>query len=248
VWDKKLEWPSTNFRQEALDVDYKGQRDRSLSAEIHEKDELIQEMIGYLGIKNIFPKVMEGDDVVAWLCNNIDGDKIIVSTDHDMWQLVCDSVDVYDPFKKIAITPDNFNNVANISIDKFVIYKSIIGDVSDNIKGLSGFGKVRAKNLVDNWTDRLNIITKDQLDQIDKNKKLIDLNYGYTVHAGEEKCYKNQVTALDSHCSDFKAFKLKSQELGLKSVTASFPTWLEIFSNKMSNNINILIERLGLKA
>ena len=45
TWDKKLEWPSTNFRNEIITVDYKANRDDDKFKDVHEYSEKIQEII-----------------------------------------------------------------------------------------------------------------------------------------------------------------------------------------------------------
>ena len=88
AWDQKLTHPSTNFRKDAADVSYKGTRDYSKTKHVHDHDDLIMDLLTDLGVKNIYPNVMEADDVMSWLSTTLDGQNIIVSTDKDMWQLI----------------------------------------------------------------------------------------------------------------------------------------------------------------
>ena len=55
TWDKKLEWPSTNFRREATTVEYKAGRDDEQFKNVFENAEKIQELLSNLGVHNIYP-------------------------------------------------------------------------------------------------------------------------------------------------------------------------------------------------
>jgi len=71
TWDKKLDWPSTNFRSEATTVEYKANRDDDKFKNVHEYSEKIQEIIALLGVHNMYPLRMEADDLMAWLSTTI---------------------------------------------------------------------------------------------------------------------------------------------------------------------------------
>ena len=45
TWDKKLEWPSSNFRSEVITVEYKANRDDDKFKDVHEYSEKIQDII-----------------------------------------------------------------------------------------------------------------------------------------------------------------------------------------------------------
>ena len=84
TWDKKLEWPSTNFRNESITVKYKANRDDDKFKDVHEYSEKIQEIIALLGVYNMYPLRMEADDLMAWLSTHLNGKRVIVTTDKDL--------------------------------------------------------------------------------------------------------------------------------------------------------------------
>jgi 5'-3' exonuclease len=195
----------------------------------------------------MYPKVMEADDVISWICKNEKGKKIIVTSDQDFWQLIDEDISVYNAIKKVEINQTNFNQHSPVFQDQFLIYKCFIGDVSDNIGGVRGIGKVRAKRLLENWPENKDVLTEEQTERLDRNVRLMDLSYGYTVHDGEEQCYKNQFEDLSSLETNFPKFKERSKELELQSFVAGFSVWEEVFGGKrMADGVNSLIERLGL--
>lgn len=247
-WDRKLDWPSTNFRKEAADVEYKGTRDYSKTASLHDKDHIIRDMVESLGVKNMHPKVMEADDVISWLCSNLtDTNIVIVSSDQDMWQLVNEKVCVYNPIKKVEINNHNFEQFSPVPLKQYIAYKSFIGDASDNIEGVKGIGKVRAKRILNEWPESKELLTTEQAERLARNVKLMDLSYGYTVHDGEEASYSSQYEDNKSLESDFTKFKSMCEKYEFHSILSRISLWEEIFGKKkLQNDINLLIERLGL--
>lgn len=240
AWDKKLVWPSTNFRKELVTTKYKGNRNYSSFEGVHEYDDLLQQMLSNLNIKNIYPNVLEADDVIAWLTHTLDGDKVVISTDKDLWQLVKDDTKVFEPTRKKEITVNNFEEASGgVKREDFLLYKCILGDVSDNVDGVPGFGKVRAKKSAEN---NLANLTPEQKTIVETNLKISDLAYGYKQYDEEESSYKSQFNLLRGDNYDFDSFKDIIEHLELKSISRSYNNWLSVFDPK--KNINKCIEDL----
>lgn len=139
---------------------------------------------------------LEADDVIYLLCNKLQGEKIVIlSTDQDFYQLVNENISIYSPIKKIIIAPDTLKEQFGINNHNFHIYKSIIGDDSDNIDGLKGLGLKKLQkqlpilfndeeisidkiydycNTVSNFTTEKILKEKDKLE---RNLKLISFRY-----------------------------------------------------------------------
>lgn len=94
-----------------------------------------------LPITTISIDQIEADDVIAYLSSYFKSKVIILSNDRDFLQLVSDRVNVYLPTKKKMYTPDVLLEETGIWCENFIIYKSLLGDKSDNIKGMIGIGK-----------------------------------------------------------------------------------------------------------
>jgi DNA polymerase-1 len=84
---------------------------------------------------------IEADDVIAYLTSYFKEKSVILSNDRDFLQLVSDRVNVYLPTKKKMYTPENLLEETGIWCENFIIYKSLLGDKSDNIKGINGIGE-----------------------------------------------------------------------------------------------------------
>ena len=222
-----------------LSVQYKGNRNYTPFEGVHNYDDLIQQMLSNLNIKNIYPNVMEADDVIAWLCHKLDGEKIVVSTDKDMWQLVDNDTKIFFPTGKKEINLSNFQREAGIAKEHYLLYKCVLGDISDNVKGVEGYGKVKAKKVAENG---ISMLTEEQQQIVHTNLKLSDLNYGYRYYAEEEICYKEQLAQLQDNTADMESFKDIVSYLELDSITKDINMWVNTFEKK--KNITKCIEDL----
>ncbi len=102
----------------------------------------IKRYVELLGIQQVEIENIEADDVIGYLCRHTypDREKIIVSTDKDFLQLVDATTLVYSPIKAVFYGSDRVTEDFHCLPENFVFLKAIMGDGSDNIKGLKGFG------------------------------------------------------------------------------------------------------------
>ena len=120
-------------------------------SEENRKHQLIT-LLGYLKftpVCQVYVSDCEGDDVVAHLCKGPFNkqDKIIVSSDKDMYQLLDDKTRIYSLHKKKIVTADEIFEEYRIKMHNFAIAKAICGDAGDNVPGVKGVGfkKVASK-------------------------------------------------------------------------------------------------------
>lgn len=248
VWDKRLVFGVKNFRKEAVNVEYKAQRDYSEIKLMHAFDDTVTELMKLLGIKLMYPRIMEGDDVIAWLAHNLPGTKTIVSVDQDFLQLINENVAIYSPIKKVTITTDNLVDHTKVDPNVFVLYKAIMGDVGDNVPGLTGFGKVKAKKLAEGWDQYKEKLTPEQLEIVERNKRLMDLSIGYTVHEGEVEAYQKQLDDQKDMLPDFTAFRELCKKNLLNEITTDFSTWISPFrkTDPVADTVSDLISKLRI--
>lgn len=131
---------------------------------------------------NSFKKAgMEGDDIIAILCQNQKLDKqLVCSSDTDLLQLLIpDSVDIYN--WKEVINTDLFFDQYGFESDCYAMYKSIVGDASDNIKGIHKIGPKGAMKLLHESGYKtktlLAMLHKKQNEQFRESYKLIQIPY-----------------------------------------------------------------------
>ena len=243
TWDKKLNPTKKNFRKEL--VPYKEQRvETEKTNELFNTISYIQEFINALGIKTIYPVNMEADDVIRYLSLSSNETTLIVSSDRDLLQLVKSNVSVYLPNKDFIVDENNFETFTNVKKPIFLLYKSIVGDVSDNILGLEKFGPVRAKtlaekiykeNCLDFYKENLN---EEQIEIISRNLSVMDLSRTESVFPEEYVFYKEQD---DNFSGKFESDELKNlfKKYGFTNFLNSFGEWNSLF-NKNSMNSDLL--------
>lgn len=129
-WDGK----GSNDRRKALYPDYKGKRPPS-SDEFHQVRDLFKEMLTHSSCLSIEIPGYEADDVIAKIALGTDAAVEIVSSDVDFAAL--------DKPNIILLT----DYPSKIPKDQIRLYKVLVGDTSDNIPGLKGFGSKAWENL-----------------------------------------------------------------------------------------------------
>lgn len=188
TWDKKMFGEEPNFRQKLCE--YKQNRDTEYNTQVYQHiDELNRFMLS-LGIKIMYPGYLEADDIIHWCTTQHAEDKFtVISADKDLLQLVSQNTNVYNPVKKQLYTSENFTELTSVTPEQFILQKAIIGDVSDNIKGLANIGIKRAQKYINGELQ----FTPEQQSIIDTNMQLVDLSQGWQVNEPRErKIYEKQ--------------------------------------------------------
>ena len=242
AWDKRIGHGQTNFRKELTNHTYKAGRDKSQIEDIHQYDTRIEEILSSLGVKNIFPNVLEADDVISWICNQ-EGDHTVVSVDGDLLQLVSPSVTVYNPIKKLNVTLKNFSAITTVEKKYFLTYKALLGDKSDNIGGLYLVGPVKGAKLARQIVDKGNtvgILTDEQYEIYKRNVSLMDLQEGFKYNDEYTHYEKQLVDKFPQR--DYKRFLGICEELHLERVISNKNRWYNKFFAE--NRLTSLIESL----
>lgn len=94
---------------------------------------------------------VEADDIIAHLSETLvkkyNSKVFIVSADQDYLQLVSDRITLYRPVKKEFFTPIKIKEEYGVIVENFIIYKTLMGDNSDKVKGVKGLGKKKLLGL-----------------------------------------------------------------------------------------------------
>tara|TARA_E500000318_G_scaffold106372_1_gene114293 strand:+ start:7620 stop:8549 length:930 start_codon:yes stop_codon:yes gene_type:complete len=250
VWDKRLAYPAGNFRADLCDTVYKGGRDSDKFKNIFDSLDDILLIIESLGMYNFYPHRMEADDVISWLSVELEGEKIIVTTDKDMLQLINEDVVVYNTNNKTVINLENFYDNTNVETPKdYFYYRCFTGDKSDNIPGIPKVGLKTYLKMTKDWNYNLDEITltDSQKQTVQKNISLMDLKYGYTYYKEETITYRAQYyNTIDSRKPNYKRFTDKCKELDFKSIYENLSPWKQTFSpneDSLLNCVNNIKER-----
>jgi DNA polymerase I len=128
---------------------YKATRPQEHRSNINKQlRKLRDEILPDLGYENILDFAFaEADDIIGAICKQRrQGDILyLVSTDQDLYQLLLHGrVSIWNQASKKEITETYLREEYELDTEEWIVYKSIIGDKSDNIPGVPGVGSVTA--------------------------------------------------------------------------------------------------------
>lgn len=244
TWDKKLKHPSTNYRKTLAPDTYKQNRDTEKTLKIHEQQEHLIPWLQSLGIKQLYPWVLEADDIISWLAKEKLQQTTIVSVDKDMLQLVDGNTNYYNPIKKKLITINNFEEEIGVRVEHFVYYKALLGDKSDNIDGVDGYGVLKSKRLVtEGYNKIIETLSDDNKQKFLHNIEMVDLDKSYMKEEGELESYQTQYDEQQNIKPDMKEFEKLCHEYEFYSLLKEMDKWKSTFSR--SQTLVSLISQLS---
>ncbi len=135
-------------------ADYKGTR-KETPQELIEQFPEIKKLLNLMKIPVIEKEGIEADDIIGTIAKIIPNEKIILSGDRDLLQLISDDTKVWLTMKGVSILnkidkkalKEQFNLLPSQVID----LKALMGDSSDNIPGVAGVGEKTAMKLLEEF-------------------------------------------------------------------------------------------------
>ena len=226
VWDEKLDY-QVNTRKTEF-AGYKGNRNKDSTP--HENNGVIKTLLSYLGVPSIFPRELEADDIVAYICKNTPGKKVIVSVDQDFLQLVNTETFLFDPIRKKEFTHDRFEEMTGNTYDDWMTVKCLRGDKSDNVPGIPGFGKVRVQKYL---TGEITL-NEEQQQTFDTNLSLFSLDK-IDGMVEESKYYQDQLDV--PVVSNWGSFIAECQQRDFHRILNKQESWHTLFllGNKLQS-------------
>ena len=224
-WDEKPDYQQNE--RKGMFEDYKGNRSSDLSP--HRNNVRIREFLCSLGIPSLFPRQLEADDIVSYLCTTLPDQKCIISVDKDFLQLVDTNITVYDPIRKQIVTPDNFEEVAKCTKSDFVKVKCVLGDKSDNVPGIAGFGKVKLGKFLAGQIK----LTQEEEEIYNRNHELFRLDRWKDASCQDEAVYYEQQlegSVLPMPC--YKTFIDMCKDAAMWSIFHKKEVWYSTFFAK----------------
>ena len=139
------------FRHKA-NADYKANR-KGMPTELAQQMPVIKELLTDMGVKIVQCEGYEADDILGTLskaCADSGNECFILTGDRDSFQLVSDSVTVrLAGTKETKIyTPQRIMDEYGVQPRQMIEVKALMGDTSDNIKGVKGIGEKTALDLI----------------------------------------------------------------------------------------------------
>nr|BBH91076.1 hypothetical protein KTC_58270 [Thermosporothrix sp. COM3] len=113
----------------------------------------LQKALQLLNIYTIEMPGVEADDLIgsyAQLARNRNQRVMIISTDRDLMQLVDPTTHIYvrRGKKELFYTPELVAETFGVTPAQFIDFKALVGDTSDNIRGVPGIGPKTAASLL----------------------------------------------------------------------------------------------------
>ncbi|MGV3488693.1 MAG: DNA polymerase I [Tuberibacillus sp.] len=143
----------TTFRHETF-KEYKGGRQKT-PPELSEQFPFIRQVLDLMGIKRYEKELFEADDIIGTLAlqaKEKGWQTEVVTGDKDLLQLVDDQTTVLLTRKGITdvdhYTPEKVFERYELTPDKIIDLKGLMGDASDNIPGVPGVGEKTAIKLL----------------------------------------------------------------------------------------------------
>lgn len=213
------------FRNELL-KEYQAQR-QQVDDDLIIQFALAREMLGFANISFFEKPGYEADDLIGTLSKKFEGDVLIVTGDRDIMQLVDDRVKLLYPSRlsqgeDTIFDKEAVKNKLGVWPNQIIDYKALVGDPSDNYKGVLGVGEKTATTLLEKYGN---------LDDIYKNIDQIGGALKKKLENGKDSAVLSRTLATilrDVEIGDdlnFSSFDLsgeklihKMEELGMKSL------------------------------
>ena len=199
---------------------------------------------------------VEADDIMAYIANEIytkDENRVtICSTDRDFLQLVNNRITVWSPIKKKMYTPSVMLEEFGFSSKNYLLYRSFIGDKSDNIPGLKGVGPKSLIKHFPMFTEDRELTVQELVDHavnvdkkykvhklVSENKELLDLNYRLMqlkevdIHGGAKMV---TLDAIQRDIDKLNTYEFKKMFMADKMYTVikDLDSWLKSSFNSLN--------------
>ncbi|MFZ8831135.1 MAG: DNA polymerase I [Thermodesulfobacteriaceae bacterium] len=144
VWFADEKGPT--FRHLAY-AEYKAQRP-GMPDDLKVQIPYIKKIVLALGIPFVSKEGFEADDLISAFVHRFPVKSIIVAPDKDLYALVSERTILYDPVRETFIDKEEFLKKFGFPPERFPEFRALVGDPSDNIKGVPGVGEKTAKELI----------------------------------------------------------------------------------------------------
>ena len=163
------------FRHE-FSNDYKGNR-KGMPKELRSQIPLLKKVLTAMDIEIITKEGYEADDILGTLAKSAEKegyDVTVVSGDRDLFQITTEHIKILIPrTKKTGTELEDFYakdvmETYGVTPTEFIDVKGLMGDQSDNIKGVPGIGEKTAVKLIKEYKSIENLL--DNIDKVSGKK------------------------------------------------------------------------------
>ena len=210
----------------------------------NKKDQIkiLVQCINYTPVRQIYVQDCEADDAIGYMCKYKlkDKRKIILSSDHDYYQLLNSSTIIWSPTMKDFVTKKSMQKKYAVSAENFCLAKSISGDKSDNIPGVKGVSYKTLAKIVPDTTSSNEIGLNELFEQVKEQDTLNSKLSTQRILKSETLIRRNwRLVRLDTNNINLEQIK-KIDEAYCKSKGKSDKIGLIRYFNKLGiSNLNI---------
>lgn len=216
-----------------MSTEYKSNR-KGMPDDLHAQMPVVKNLLDLYGIKRMELAGYEADDLIGTLSKQGEEqgmDVYIFSGDHDDFQLISDKVSVIMPQSgkgkepRVLFDRKMFEETYGVKPEVFVQVKALMGDNSDNIKGVEKVGEKTAFKLIADYgscdgvyenADKLSPALRERIkasrELLDLNLKLCKIDRESPVEFGAKD------TAYPSETRDLSAMSGALSRLALRSL------------------------------
>jgi len=173
----------------------------------------------------------EADDAIGYMCKYLlkDKNKIIISSDHDFYQLIDEKTIIWSPTLKNFVNEQKVIERFGIHPANFYLAKSIAGDTSDNIPGIKGVGYKSLSKRFQKFTEGSEYILSDLVADAksmitSKSPKI------FSNIVNEEKLIKRNIQLVLLDSNNLSISQIQKIESDIENFV---PTWDNIGVHKI---------------
>lgn len=155
---------------------------------------IVREVAEALNIPILEKTGFEADDIIATIARQAAAqgyEVLIISSDKDLMQLIDDRIKMYDAMKGKMITEREVHEKFFVTPNKIIEVLALIGDASDNVKGVKGIGPKTAAELINQFGDIENLLANIAQIKQEKRREML------TVGSEDARLSKILVTLKD---------------------------------------------------
>lgn len=217
-----------------MSAEYKANR-HGMPDDLAAQMPVVKELCDLLGMPRMELAGFEADDLIGTLSKQGEDagmDVFIFSGDHDDFQLISDKVSVVMPQSgkgkepRVLFDRERFETTYGVKPELFVHVKALMGDNSDNIKGVDKVGEKTAFKLIaqyettDGVYEHAGELSPALKTKISESKELLDMNLKLcTIVRDAPVPYGVDKTGYTGQISDSQALADRLSQLALKQLT-----------------------------